>query len=88
MINFATYYFLDFEGIFNEHKFLDFKVLENLFKILEPLWLEYLLNQPISLLLEGEVKRLEKKVEELMNYKYSYEYSQKLEVLFTLTTTY
>lgn len=51
-----------------------------MFKLLEPLWLENLLNQPISLLVEGEIKRLEKKIENLLDYKHSFDYSQKLEV--------
>ena len=63
-----------------EYQQIDSKLIENLFKLLDPVWLEGEINKPVSLLLTSEVERLESKIANLMDFKHSPEYSQKLEV--------
>lgn len=63
-----------------EYQNIDYKLIENLFNLLDPVWLENDLNIPTSLLLTSEVEILENKITNLMDFKHSYNYSQKLEV--------
>ena len=74
--------FSDFQSIMTEYDQIDYKMIESLFKLLGPIWLESELNKPINLLLNGEVEKLENKIINLMDFKLSHECTRKIEVFF------
>ncbi len=57
-------------------------MIESLFKLLDPIWLEGELNKPVNLLLNGEVQKLENKIINLMDFKLSHECTRKIEVFY------
>ena len=48
----SPFYLIDFKPFLQNHTWLDFRVVEGLFKVLDAMWPEALFNMPVSLHIE------------------------------------
>ena len=70
----------NFKQIYRENAWVDWRLVENLFKILEPLWAESLFSITGAAIEQTETQKLDKKISNLLDISNSEDYHKDLEI--------